>query len=294
MARITHLNNDYLSDFIKLVELVEGFKEGTIDGQILACVLNLSFYCGLRRKEIPNCKIKSTFDVSNSKVRETILFNDVQSDVVIPHEIVPTIKDYLKYLRSLGKKTESDSPLFPAYDSDSGNERSQERKLTRHFKKIFSSDQDNDDSSVYAIKDARKLGIKSLFVSLSQSNSNESSIFPIIAQQYRITPRQAHDVIYDNINPPGNKKNSRDENYIIKEWGYIQNRIDNLKREDENFRQQIDQIIADFLEAYEKSRKGTCKTVRKNSLDCFIEIMLNDLGVIVDHDLMRWREAGGS
>jgi len=165
----------------------------------LACILNLSFYCGLRRKEIPNCKIKSTFDSTTRQIREKVLFGNPSHDVEIPLNAVSIIENYLDYFRFHEEKKEPDSPLFPAYDSNSGKESSQEKKLTRHLDAIFSPNQDNDDSSKYPIMTVRKLGIKSLYVSLPQSHSNENSIFSLIAQQYWITPREVQAVIYNKI-----------------------------------------------------------------------------------------------
>jgi hypothetical protein len=96
---------------LDLLQRMESSISRFYDSRILAALLRLAYYGGLKRGELLNLKVGDLL-MSRGKAPESIKTN--RGDIQLPPQEMQILKAYFQYLKKEGYQISPASPLFPA------------------------------------------------------------------------------------------------------------------------------------------------------------------------------------
>ena len=176
-------------EFLQLIERVQAGSKRKFDGEQLACICQLVYYCGLAAKEVPSLKVGEVVDKNGAVIGE-IKSGDAAT-IHLNDEALAAIERYIEQLRqNLPSLTPNDAWLFPSYRNTA--------KLKRDLKR-FAAD-------CSSIKEA---GYFHFYQNEKCKGSRETRIFQEGGKQIRVTARQFRAVVTGNKIRPGKTVDNR-------------------------------------------------------------------------------------
>ena len=167
---------------------VEQYKKTGIDGKVLSVLLQVAYWCALKKGELLALRIKDVFDVDGKPLKQ----------INVPDELNSALKKYWKYLESFPKyKTGRLSPLFP--DPRIGTSYN-DRKFNRHIKKLC---REHRNISIIKIEKLRQAGICSHYESLKESGYAPDDCLQKTVRFARCSEKQTIGILTDKIQPGG-------------------------------------------------------------------------------------------
>jgi len=101
-------------EFLQLIERIQTGSKRKFDGEQLACICQLVYYCGLAAKEVPKLKVGEVVD-KNGAVIGDIKSGDAAT-IYVNDPARAAIERYIGQLRqNLPSLTPIDAQLFPSY-----------------------------------------------------------------------------------------------------------------------------------------------------------------------------------
>jgi len=171
-------------DVLELFRQAQMIDSDTVDGVVLLSIMQLVYYCGLKRGEILSLKIKDVTDGSG-EIREDIRLG--KTSMQLSPEVRTMLATYVGYLNKKGYPATKTAWLFPM-SRRPGVKQTQDarmRKLHRDMKKIAASGPDN------LLEKVRQAGIRNFYDSLPSTMTQEermqaASRFARCQEQYVI------------------------------------------------------------------------------------------------------------
>ena len=156
-------------DVFELFRRAQVIDSDTVDGVVLLSIMQLVYYCGLKRGEILSLKIKDITDGSG-EIREDIRLG--KTSMQLSPEVRTMLATYVGYLKKKGYPTTKTAWLFPM-SRRPGIKQTQDarmRKLHRDMKRISTSGPDN------LLEKVRQAGIRNFYDSLPSTTKLEDRI----------------------------------------------------------------------------------------------------------------------
>lgn len=153
-------------DVYELFRRAQVIDSDTVDGVVLLRIIELVYFCGLKRGEILSLKIKDVMD-ERGEIRNDIDLGEVAMQ--LPADIRAMLATYIDYLKKKGYPATKTAWLFPM-SRRPGVKQTQDarmRKLHRDMKKIAASGPDN------LLEKVRQAGIRIFYDSLPSTMTQE-------------------------------------------------------------------------------------------------------------------------
>lgn len=182
--------------FLQLIERIRSGSKSSFDGEQLACIAQLVYYCGVLAREIPNLKVGQVVNQDGAIIgyidgsgARTIHLND---------EALAAIERYIAQLRQkLPSFTHIDARLFPSYRNTD--------KLKRDLKRFG--------TTCSSIKEA---GYFNFFRNEEGKYTHETQIYEWGGKQMRVTARQFRAVVTGSKIGPGMSVDNRSGDELIR------------------------------------------------------------------------------
>jgi hypothetical protein len=155
-------------DVFELFRRAQVIDSDTVDGVVLLRIIELVYFCGLKRGEILSLKIRDVMD-ETGEIRQDINLGD---DVQLPADIRTMLTTYIDYLKKKGYPATKTAWLFPM-SRRPGVKQTQDarmRKLHRDMKRIAASGPDN------LLEKVRQAGIRNFYDSLPSTMTQEERL----------------------------------------------------------------------------------------------------------------------
>lgn len=107
LRRIIVLSEDFVSDFFREVE---NNPPSLINGRVLLCLMKLAYFCGLKKSELINLRIKDTQSLNGEILYELTL---KKGNVTLAGNVRSLLQEHIEYLKNNGYPLSRNSPLFP-------------------------------------------------------------------------------------------------------------------------------------------------------------------------------------
>jgi hypothetical protein len=156
-------------DVLELFRQAQENKSERVDGVVLLRIIELVYFCGLKRGEILSLKIKDVMD-ERGDIRNDINLGKVAMQ--LPADIRAMLATYIDYLNKKGYPATKTAWLFPM-SRRPGVKQTQDarmRKLHRDMKIISTSGPDN------LLEKVRQAGIRNFYDSLPSTTKLEDRI----------------------------------------------------------------------------------------------------------------------
>jgi integrase len=139
-----------------------------IDLKVLSAAVKLVYYCGLKKGEIINLKVKDVRDIQGLILNEILAgeknINGQTVKLLLSDTAKEILQDHFAYLKKRGYSLARNAPLFPT----PGRTFYTDRKLGRHL--------DNINLPRLRFEKIRQAGIKYLFENLPDEDDKETRI----------------------------------------------------------------------------------------------------------------------
>lgn len=128
-----------------LFQRIEGYSLRPIDGKILAGILRMAYYCGLKKGELLDLTVNDVTKGGGRQIAPKIKMK--RGIILVSAQAKNFLKAHLKYLQDKGYQLSTTSPLFPATIKKTIRQEAQQRgqtekydprKLNFHLKKATS------------------------------------------------------------------------------------------------------------------------------------------------------------
>lgn len=156
-------------DVFELFRRAQVIDSDTVDGVVLLSIMQLVYFCGLKRGEILSLKIKNVTD-ERGEIRNDINLGKVAMQ--LPADIRAMLATYIDYLIKKGYPATKTAWLFPM-SRRPGVKQTQDarmRKLHRDMKIISTSGPDN------LLEKVRQAGIRNIYDTLPSTTKLEDRI----------------------------------------------------------------------------------------------------------------------
>ncbi|MFC1591239.1 hypothetical protein ACFL43_01815 [Thermodesulfobacteriota bacterium] len=188
-----------VQDIFKAVEQHE--KPG-IDGKVLSVMLQMAYWCALKKGELLAFRIKDVFDADGKPLKHVTVHKD---QIAVPDELNSVLGAYWDYLNKLPKyKTGRLSPLFPDFKTGLTYV---DHTFDRHIKTICRKLKIN---PKIKSENIRQAGICRYYASLKESRHTPDECLQTTVQFARRSENQTIGILTDNIQPGGQRRTRPD------------------------------------------------------------------------------------
>lgn len=174
-------------EIMYLIDLVEMTDKSYIDGRILGGALKLIYFCGFKKSEIINLKIKHVIRRGGGVVDELQSCQKIVAGTIhritIPNCAKDIIRNHLLYLKRKGYRYTRNDPLFPQRNKLQYEERKLGKDLAKFSEKI-------------QFEDIRRAGIYREFNQLKKKEGFDKEIaFREVAEYARTSIKHIKNII---------------------------------------------------------------------------------------------------
>jgi len=240
-------------EFLQLIERIQTGSKRKFDGEQLACICQLVYYCGLAAKEVPKLKVGEVVD-KNGAVIGDIKSGDAAT-IHLNDEARAAIERYIGQLRqNLPSFTHIDAWLFPSYRNTD--------KLKRDLKRFAA------DCSM-----VKKSGYFFFYQNEKRKGSRETRIYKEGGKQLRVTARQFRAVATGNKIRPGKTVDNR----CIEQLFGLQEEAERLDKKAPNASEMARGIMARFEQIVASMRNQGTRDNYGRAIEKSLEEVLGGL-----------------
>ena len=213
----------------KLFDQMKNTSKRLIPGKQLACISQLVFYSGIRKKEVPILKICDVVD-TGCNIKKSISVSVFKKNIILNSIMMEEMRSYIDDLKNLTSSPTNQSDwLFPNYRN--------EKKLWRHWKE-------------FNIKyiDIFHAGIKDYWANGRTSGILKNTIIADGSKQLRITEREFKAIVYGQKIPAGKTIDHHCSMRILE----LLEEAEKIKKSEPDSKQKATNILNQFNESLKK------------------------------------------
>lgn len=185
-----------IEQVLSIIKSLERYQDDCIDGKVLACLVRMAYFRGLKQHELVRMKIGAVVD-KNGQVSTQVEVGG--SHVRLQSTLRRLLANYLDYLKGSRCYTVSKStPLFPSKRRSKGSLRAYtNRKLNRHLRKAS--------GRKVHLEDVRKSGIGQVYAAAESLGRSRAVCLKKTASFARLTEDHTEKLLRGRVNPPGKR-----------------------------------------------------------------------------------------
>jgi len=158
-----------IDEFLAKIDEIKNTSQPNIDGQMLWCAANLTFFAGVNKNEIPWFKVKDVFTEGDIVSEISMCGNRLINPIRLPDRVKEILRECISYLQGNSPELDPDSALFPDYSVRGGD-----KALTKDLKVFY-----------LQFKELQRIGASNYYWAFVRDGSDPDEAKRETAKQFR-------------------------------------------------------------------------------------------------------------